>query len=57
MWVAGAANRDLRHPLLHRHRLVQMQTRLMNQLHVVLNEGVRRKKLHNSTICFDRHNE
>ena len=29
----------------HRHRLVQMRTRVMNQLHVVaLNEGLRRKK-------------
>jgi len=31
--------------LWHRHRLVQMRTRVMNQLHVVaLHEGVRRKK-------------
>jgi hypothetical protein len=31
--------------LWHRHRLVQMRTRVMNQLHVVaLNEGLRRKK-------------
>jgi transposase len=31
--------------LWHRHRLVQMRTRIMNQLHVVaINEGVRRKK-------------
>ena len=29
----------------HRHRLVQMRTRVMNQLHVVaLNEGLQRKK-------------
>ena len=39
------ANRDLRQLLWHRHRLVQMRTRVMNQLHVVaLNEGLRRKK-------------
>jgi len=45
IWVADAANRDLRQLLWHRHRLVQMRTRIMNQLHVVaLNEGVRRKK-------------
>jgi transposase len=45
IWVADAANRDLRQLLWHRHRLVQMRTRVMNQLHVVaLNEGVRRKK-------------
>jgi transposase len=45
IWVPDAANRDLRQLLWHRHRLVQMRTRIMNQLHVVaLNEGVRRKK-------------
>src|SRR5579862_2279861 len=45
IWVVDAANRDLRQLLWHRHRLVQMRTRIMNQLHVVaLNEGVRRKK-------------
>ena len=45
IWVPSAENRDLRQLLWHRHRLVQMRTRIMNQLHVVaLNEGVRRKK-------------
>jgi len=45
IWVADAENRDLRQLLWHRHRLVQMRTRVMNQLQVVaLNEGVRRKK-------------
>jgi transposase len=45
IWVPDSANRDLRQLLWHRHRLVQMRTRVMNQLHVVaLNEGVRRKK-------------
>ena len=45
IWVADPENRDLRQLLWHRHRLVQMRTRVMNQLHVVaLNEGVRRKK-------------
>jgi transposase len=45
IWVPDPANRDLRQLLWHRHRLVQMRTRIMNQLHVVaLNEGVRRKK-------------
>ena len=43
--MADAENRDLRQLLWHRHRLVQMRTRVMNQLHVVaLNEGLRRKK-------------
>src|SRR2546421_8195012 len=45
IWVADGKNRDLRQLLWHRHRLVQMRTRIMNQLHVLaLNEGVRRKK-------------
>jgi len=45
IWVPEADNRDLRQLLWHRHRMVQMRTRVMNQLHVLaLNEGVRRKK-------------
>jgi transposase len=45
IWVPDAENRDLRQLLWHRHRLVQMRTRMMNQLHVVaLNEGRQRKK-------------
>src|SRR5215471_21622448 len=45
IWVPDAENRDLRQLLWHRHRLVQMRTRVMNQLQVVaLNEGMRRKK-------------
>ena len=45
IWVPDAENRDLRQLLWHRHRLVQMRTRVTNQLHVVpLNEGLRRKK-------------
>jgi transposase len=45
IWVPGPDNRDLRQLLWHRHRLVQMRTRIMNQLQAVaMNEGVRRKK-------------
>jgi len=45
VWVPSVENRDLRQLLWHRHRLVQMRTRVMNQLQAVaLNEGVRRKK-------------
>ena len=45
MWVPSAENRDLRQLLWHRHRLVQMRTRIMNQLQAVaMNEGVRRKQ-------------
>src|SRR5690242_1642054 len=45
IWVPDVKNRDLRQPLWHRQRMVQMRTRVMNQLHVVpMNEGLRRKK-------------
>ena len=45
VWVPSAENRDLRQLLWHRHRLVQMRTRIMNQLQAVaINDGVRRKK-------------
>jgi transposase len=44
VWVPSAENRDLRQLLWHRHRLVQMRTRMMNQLQALaMNEGVRRK--------------
>src|SRR5215831_11183080 len=44
VWVPSAENRDLRQLLWHRHRLVQMRTRIMNQLQAVaMHEGVRRK--------------
>ncbi len=44
LWVPSAENRDLRQLLLHRHRLVQMRTRVKNQLHAIaLNEGVQRR--------------
>jgi transposase len=45
IWVPSLENRDLRQLLWHRHRLVQMRTRIMNQLQAVaMNEGARRKK-------------
>src|SRR5271155_2126654 len=45
IWVASPENRDLRQLLWHRHRLVQMRTRIMNQLQALaMNEGQRRKK-------------
>jgi len=44
LWVPNPENRDLRQLLLHRHRLVQMRTRVKNQLHAIaMNEGVQRK--------------
>ena len=45
IWVPSPENRDLRQLLWHRHRLVQMRTRVMNQLQAVaMNEGYRWKK-------------
>src|SRR6185503_5901366 len=45
VWLADQLNRDLRQLLWHRHRMVQMRTRVMNQLQAVaLNEGMRCKK-------------
>jgi len=44
IWVPSLENRDLRQLLWHRHRLVQMRTRIMNQLQALaMNEGKRRK--------------
>ncbi len=45
VWVPSPDNRDLRQLLWHRHRLVQMRTRIMNQLQALaMNEGRRWKK-------------
>ena len=44
IWVPDPENRDLRQLLWHRHRLVQMRTRIMNQLQALaMNEGKRWK--------------
>jgi len=44
LWVPSPENRDARQLLWHRHRLVQMRTRVKNQLQAIaLNEGVRRQ--------------
>jgi transposase len=44
IWVPSSENRDLRQLLWHRHRFVQMRTRIMNQLQAIaMNEGKRRK--------------
>ncbi len=40
VWIPSPENRDLRQLLWHRHRLVQMRTRIMNQLQALaMNEG------------------
>src|ERR1700720_4632407 len=45
IWVPSPQNRDVRQLLWHRHRLVQMRTRIMNQLQALaMNEGYRWKK-------------
>ena len=44
VWVSSPENRDLRQLLWHRHRLVQMRTRILNQLQAVaMNEGIQRR--------------
>jgi transposase len=46
IWVPDPENRDLRQLLWHRHRLVQMRTRVMNQLQAIaMNEGVRLRQV------------
>jgi len=45
IWIPTPENRDLRQLLWHRHRLVQMRTRIVNQLWALaMNEGQHRKK-------------
>src|ERR1700677_2723191 len=45
IWVPSPENRDLRHLLWHRHRMVPMRTRMMNQPQALaMNAGQRRKK-------------
>ena len=44
VWRPSAAERDLRQLVLHRHRLVQIRTRVKNQLQALaMNEGLCRK--------------
>jgi transposase len=44
IWIPPAENRDLRQLLRHRHRLVQMRTRVKNQLRsLASSEGMERK--------------
>jgi transposase len=42
LWVPSAAERDARQLIVHRHKLVQMRTRVKNQLHALaMNQGLR----------------
>ena len=58
IWVPSPENRDLRQLLWHRHRMVQMRTRIMNQLQALaMNEGKRWKsKLFSQQgrVAFDK---
>jgi transposase len=45
IWVPNPENRDLRQLLWHRHRLVQMRTRIMNQLQALAMNGVKTRIL------------
>jgi transposase len=45
LWVPSMVERDLRQLLKHRHTLVQMRTRIKNQLqHIALNQGMQKKR-------------
>jgi transposase len=45
LWVPSVEERDLRQLLQHRHKLVQMQTGVKNQLHyLALSQGLRRRR-------------
>jgi transposase len=45
IWVPTVAERDLRQLLIHRQRLIQMRTRVKNQLqHIALNQGWQKKR-------------
>jgi transposase len=45
LWVPTARQRDLRQLLIHRHKLVEIRTRVKNGLqHLALNRGVQKKR-------------
>src|SRR6202007_859172 len=45
IWLPSVGERDLRQLLKHRHTLVQMRTRVKNQLqHIALNQGLQKKQ-------------
>jgi len=45
LWVASAEQRDVRQLLIHRHKLVEIRTRVKNGLqHLMLNRGVQKKR-------------
>jgi transposase len=45
LWTPNREQRDLRQLLLHRHKLVEMRTRVKNELqHLSMNKGMQRKR-------------
>ena len=45
IWVPSGPQRDQRQLLVHRHRLVEMRSRIKNELqHLALNQGVQKKR-------------
>lgn len=45
IWVPSSEQRDVRQLLLHRHKLVQMRTRIKTELqHLALNQGMQKKR-------------
>ena len=51
IWIPSPANRDVRQLVVHRVKLVQWRTRVMNQLHAMaMGQGLRRKKKLWSTV-------
>ncbi len=45
LWTPSAAQRDLRQLLIHRHKLVEIRTRIKNGLqHLALNRGMQKKR-------------
>jgi transposase len=45
IWIPGAEIRDHRQLLIHRHKLVQIRTRVKNELqHLILNQGMQKKQ-------------
>ena len=45
LWMPSAEQRDLRQLLIHRHKLVEIRTRVKNGLqHLMLNRGVQKKR-------------
>ena len=45
LWVPSAGQRDMRQLLIHRHKLVEIRTRIKNGLqHLALNRGLQKKR-------------